>query len=164
MIKFLNLNFWFNELLISPWYLNGWEFSHKHAPAMSVPVPVPDVYLIPVPIWYVQNLRPVQQCNPPTIKGWSYHTISCMFFRSHVGKAWWLMFGFAWVKHLSMWWILCHRSECLHICCSRPFPFPLPDPTTIKLFDSGCCSTDPLWCITYVQNSDIQNLFVSSRK
>jgi hypothetical protein len=58
----------------------------KHVPAMSVPVPVYICILIPVPIWYVQNLRPVQQCNPPTIKGWSYHTISCMFFRSHGGK------------------------------------------------------------------------------
>ncbi len=50
----MNLNVLLNELLISPWYLNGWEFSHKHAvffevqkhvPAISVPVPVPDVYL-----------------------------------------------------------------------------------------------------------------------
>jgi hypothetical protein len=142
MITFLNFKFWLNELLISPWYLNGWEFSQKHAnffwgskacTSYLSTCSSSRCILIPVPIWYVQNMRPVQQCKP-TNKGWSHPSYNELHvFEESWWQAWWFMFGFALVKHCP-----CDGSYVtqLSVCTfvvQRPFPFPpLPDPT-IKL-------------------------------
>jgi hypothetical protein len=119
--------------------------------------------LIPVSIWYVQNMRPVQECNLPAIKGWSYHTISWHVFEESWWQAWWFMFGFALVKHCP-----CDGSYVteLSVCTfvvQGPFPSP---PCQIPPSSSWfwLLQHRPLWCITYVQNSDIQNLSICELK
>lgn len=101
----------------------------KHVPAISVPVPVPDIYLYGMyKIW--------DQYNSAThlpFKGWSYHTISCMFLRSHGGKLGGLCLALHWsnIVHvmdlMSQNWVFAHL-----LFKALPFPPPLPN-STIKL-------------------------------